>query len=240
MPIVQIVTHSNRELAQLLERHPYKVDVVGSSPAFPTKTSAEAWSAFRFPNFSLAVVLSPPATARANARVASLLLECRARSEERLRRMRSMWRSKTRTMRVLATTRPRSEAAGGGRPERRARHSLPRLLPKLGQLSAVLRFFDRSLMIWSARENTGSWCSSGPDVNSPKLSRTPNGHYRSAIIRIEPRDKSSSIHSRSGKILYALQIPHTYPICLAQRILEETSMISSLALLYRWKRRHRL
>ena len=28
---------SNRELAQLVERHPYKVDVVGSSPAFPTK-----------------------------------------------------------------------------------------------------------------------------------------------------------------------------------------------------------
>lgn len=26
-----------RELAQLVERHPYKVDVVGSSPAFPTK-----------------------------------------------------------------------------------------------------------------------------------------------------------------------------------------------------------
>lgn len=27
---------TNRELAQLVERHPYKVDVVGSNPAFPT------------------------------------------------------------------------------------------------------------------------------------------------------------------------------------------------------------
>ncbi len=31
------IEKSNRELAQLVERHPYKVDVVGSSPAFPTK-----------------------------------------------------------------------------------------------------------------------------------------------------------------------------------------------------------
>jgi hypothetical protein len=29
--------NSNRGLAQLVERHPYKVDVVGSSPASPTK-----------------------------------------------------------------------------------------------------------------------------------------------------------------------------------------------------------
>jgi hypothetical protein len=27
---------SSRGLAQLVERHPYKVDVVGSNPAFPT------------------------------------------------------------------------------------------------------------------------------------------------------------------------------------------------------------
>lgn len=27
----------NRELAQLVERHPYKVDVAGSNPVLPTK-----------------------------------------------------------------------------------------------------------------------------------------------------------------------------------------------------------
>jgi hypothetical protein len=35
--IVLIFPLRHRELAQLVERHPYKVDVVGSSPAFPTK-----------------------------------------------------------------------------------------------------------------------------------------------------------------------------------------------------------
>ena len=30
------VSQDDRELAQLVERHPYKVDVVGSNPAFPT------------------------------------------------------------------------------------------------------------------------------------------------------------------------------------------------------------
>jgi hypothetical protein len=35
--IVVISPLNHRELAQLVERHPYKVDVVGSSPAFPTK-----------------------------------------------------------------------------------------------------------------------------------------------------------------------------------------------------------
>lgn len=35
----QSQTTAFRELAQLVERHPYKVDVVGSSPAFPTKFS---------------------------------------------------------------------------------------------------------------------------------------------------------------------------------------------------------
>ena len=29
----------NRELAQLVERHPYKVDVAGSNPVLPTKKS---------------------------------------------------------------------------------------------------------------------------------------------------------------------------------------------------------
>lgn len=32
-----MVPQNDRELAQLVERHPYKVDVVGSNPAFPTK-----------------------------------------------------------------------------------------------------------------------------------------------------------------------------------------------------------
>ena len=31
------VRNSNRELAQLVERHPYKVDVAGSNPVLPTK-----------------------------------------------------------------------------------------------------------------------------------------------------------------------------------------------------------
>ena len=30
------VRNSNRELAQLVERHPYKVDVAGSNPVLPT------------------------------------------------------------------------------------------------------------------------------------------------------------------------------------------------------------
>ena len=38
-----------RELAQLVERHPYKVDVVGSSPAFPTKLQKTFESASLLP-----------------------------------------------------------------------------------------------------------------------------------------------------------------------------------------------
>ena len=36
-PLLLMVPQNDRELAQLVERHPYKVDVVGSNPAFPTK-----------------------------------------------------------------------------------------------------------------------------------------------------------------------------------------------------------
>ncbi len=32
------LVNSNRELAQLVERHPYKVDVAGSNPVLPTKS----------------------------------------------------------------------------------------------------------------------------------------------------------------------------------------------------------
>ena len=35
-PSLKLV-NSNRELAQLVERHPYKVDVAGSNPVLPTK-----------------------------------------------------------------------------------------------------------------------------------------------------------------------------------------------------------
>lgn len=30
------MTQTNRDLAQLVERHPYKVDVIGSNPVVPT------------------------------------------------------------------------------------------------------------------------------------------------------------------------------------------------------------
>ena len=32
----KLVLQANRELAQLVERHPYKVDVAGSNPVLPT------------------------------------------------------------------------------------------------------------------------------------------------------------------------------------------------------------
>lgn len=33
----------HRELAQLVERHPYKVDVAGSNPVLPTKFNPPIW-----------------------------------------------------------------------------------------------------------------------------------------------------------------------------------------------------
>ena len=35
-PLLLIGPSNNRELAQLVERHPYKVDVAGSNPVLPT------------------------------------------------------------------------------------------------------------------------------------------------------------------------------------------------------------
>src|SRR5678816_742489 len=47
------IATNNRELAQLVERHPYKVDVAGSNPVLPTKYQNPPLSGFFYAQNSL-------------------------------------------------------------------------------------------------------------------------------------------------------------------------------------------